>query len=199
MGRTRRPWTKTKIRRVIASTYVAGYAAFRSREGWSIWLAGDGAGPSRRRAFVPARSLERRSPTWLKNQMLRSMRRAVESFEGVTPISGREAEALTRWCVRRTRSTRPKLQRDRHAADFKTPQTVYNGGYEALRSRRGWVVSLSSDSGTLRGRYLVPFKAFGRYGSRWRGRRIVDEILRHVRRVPGAQRTNDSRIPRPTS
>jgi len=194
MSRQRKPWSRAKVRRVLESTFVGGYGAYRRRNGWDLQFSGCGAGSGGRRLFIPARSLAEHSPAWLKNIMLAGMRQAIEELRGVTTISGREAQALTRWCVRYARSPKPELtasQRARIAESKRSwrqldvPLEMHGGGYEALRSRRGWVIKLSSMSGPLRGRYLVPFRAFGPRTRTWRGGAIFAELERRMMEVSG--------------
>jgi len=154
MGSRLKPWSKAQIRRVNESIYAGGYAPYRSHLGWNVWLSGDGAGPSRRRFFIPEKSIRSPHPRWLGNLLTAAYRQALDNLEGVQLISGSEARDLVRWCTRWNRSPRPPLtatQRARAAAYrrwmnrvWRVPETVQGGGYMAERSRRGWVVRISS-------------------------------------------------------
>lgn len=207
MGNPRKPWSKAKVRRVTESIRVGGYAAYRSRHGWSVWLSGDGAGPIRRRFFIPEESLNSRHPRWLSNRLIASLRQSFDGLEGVQQITAAEARELVRWCVRWTR-TRPILtarQRVRAAAigrwmkkAWRVPYTVHGAGYMAERSRRGWVVRLSSYSGRLRVHYLVPFRAFRPHGRRWYGVPLIAALRRSLNGIEGAQRTSDFKMAGPT-
>jgi hypothetical protein len=207
MGGHRKPWTKAQIRRVVESLYFGGYAAYRSRQGWSVWLSGDGAGPSRRRFFIPERSLSSRHPRWLGNRLTAAYRQALEGLEGVQMISGTEARDLLRWCTRRSR-TRPgaTASRSARAAKFRrwwkrvwrVPETVQGGGYSAERSRRGWVVRINSYSGRLRGHYLVPFRALRPHGRDWHAEFLVASLERALGGIDGAVRTDDLKGSSPT-
>jgi hypothetical protein len=146
MGSRLKPWSKAQVRRVLDAIHSGGCVAYRSRRGWSVWLSGDGAGPSRRRFFIPERSLSSRHPRWLGNLLTAAYRQALDNLEGVQLISGSEARNLVRWCTRWSRSPRPPLtaeQRARIAACgrwlkrvWRVPETVQSGGYVAERSRR---------------------------------------------------------------
>jgi hypothetical protein len=203
MSSRRRPWTKAQIRRVDDSIHAGGYAAYRSRRGWNVWLSGSGAGPSRRRFFIPERSLSARHPRWLCNRLVAALRQSLDNLEGVQLISGAEAQRLVRWCVRWNRKPHPPLtarQRHRAAANrrwekeaYRVPLTVHGAGYLAERSRRGWVVRLHSYSGRLRGHYLVPFRALGPNGRHWSGGPLMAALKRSLNEIEGIDRTSDRR------
>ena len=208
MGSPRKPWSKAQIRRVVESIHCGGYVAYRSRHGWSIWLSGAGAGPSRRRFFIPEKLLNSRNPRWLSNRLIAAFRHSLESLEGVQHITGTEARKLVRWCVWWDRPKRLPLtarQRARAAASrrwmkkaWRVPYTVHGAGYTSERSRRGWVVRLSSYSSRLRGHYLVPFRALRPHGRRWYGVPLFTALKRSLNGIEGVQRTNDFKIPCPT-
>lgn len=209
MGTGRKPWSRAKVRRVIDSVHSGGFAAYRSRLGWSIWLSGDGAGPSRRRCFVPDRSLHSRHSRWLGNRLTGAYRHALERLDGVQMISGSEARSLLRWCTRWVRPrSRPRLTAAQRAQAtkfqnwrqraYRVPETVQGGGYSAERSRRGWVVRLSSSSGRLRGIYLVPFRALGPDGMNWTGEFLVASLLKRLSGIEGTVLTNDQKGSAPT-
>lgn len=168
MGKRRKPWSKAQIRRVVDSIWAGGYAAYRSREGWSIWLSGPGAGPSRRRFFIPGRVLADCHPGWLGNRLIAAMRQALDNLEGVRLISGSEALELVRWCTRWSRCPRHRLTAKQRARVkvlrrwYKKAHKVpfQGGGYTAERSRRGWVVRLSSDSAAFGGTTSCPSGRF---------------------------------------
>jgi hypothetical protein len=136
------------------------------------------------------------------------MRESVETLEGVQQIPGREAQALVRWAVRwaKHQKFRPTAKQRARIRAFnrwyrkavKIPHTVQQGGYNAERSRRGWVVRLSTISGRLRGHYLVPFRALRPHGRRWYGVPIFTALRRTLGRIDGAQRVNDRRFGAPT-
>ncbi len=207
MGSRREPWSKRQVRRVNESMFAGGWAAYRSRPGWSVWLSGDGAGASRRRFFIPDRSLSSRHPRWLGNRLTAAYRQALETLEGTQMISGTEARDLVRWCTRRSR-TQHRLTRSRRARVVKirrwlklcwrVPETVQGGGYTAERSRRGWVVRISSYSGRLRGHYLVPFRALRPHGRNWYGVPLVTALERALSEIQGAVRTDDLKGSSPT-
>jgi hypothetical protein len=209
MGSPRKPWSKAQIRRVIDSIHAGGYAAYRSRQGWNIWLSGPGAGPSRRRYFIPEASLASRSPRWLGNRLVTAVRESLDELEGVRLVSGAEAQRLVRWCVRsEPRRPRPPLtakQRARRAEiaridalTWRVPETVHGVGYTAERSRRGWVVRLRSYSGRLPGHYLVPFRALDSRGRKWSGVHLVAALKRSLSKIDGVQLTNDTKVVAPT-
>ncbi len=207
MGSRRKPWSKAKVRRVLESIHAGGYSANRSRRGWSVWLSGEGAGPSRRRFIIPEKSLRSRHPRWLGHRLTAAYRRALRSFEGVQMISGIEARDLLRWCTRWARSRHRLTASERARAakyrrwdrpHFRVPETVQGGGYVAERSRRGWVVRISSYSGRLRGHYLVPFRALRPHGRNWHGAPLVVALERALRGIEGAERTNDFNGSSPT-
>lgn len=207
MGSRRKPWSKRQVRRVLESMFAGGWAAYRSRPGWSVWLSGDGAGPSRRRFFIPDQSLRSRPPRWLGNRLSAAYRQALVSLEGVQMISGTEARNLLRWCTRWCR-TQHRLTRSQRARMAKTrrwlklcwrvPETVQGGGYTAERSRRGWVVRISSNSGRLRGHYLVPFRALRPHGRDWYGVPLVTALEKALSEIQGAVRTDDLKGSSPT-
>ncbi len=207
MGSHRRPWSKRKIRRVLESMFAGGWAAYRSRLGWSVWLSGDGAGPSRRRFFIPDRSLRSRHPRWLGNRLAAAYRQALEGLEGAHRISGTEARDLLRWCTRwvrprhhYTRSQRQRMARTRRWLElcWRVPTTVQGGGYTAERSRRGWVVAIGSYSGSRRRHYLVPFRALRPNGRTWSGVPLVTALERALAEIEGVARTDDLRGSAPT-
>lgn len=207
MGSPRKPWSKAKVRRVLDALRSGGYVANRSRLGWSVWLSGDGAGPSRRRFFIPERSLASRHPRWLGNRLTAAYRQALDGLEGVKMISGTEARDLLRWCTRWIRRqhrltpserARAAMYRRWYKQHFRVPETVQGGGYIAERSRRGWVVRISSYSGRLSGHYLIPFRALGPHGRDWSGEPLVTALERALSSIEGAVRTNDFRGSSPT-
>jgi len=208
MGSRLKPWSKAQVRRVLDAIHSGGYVAYRSRRGWSVWLSGDGAGPSRRRFFIPEKSLSSRHPRWLGNLLTAAYRQALDNLEGVQLISGSEARNLVRWCTRWNRSPRPPLtaeQRARVAACgrwlkrvWRVPETVQGGEYVAERSRRGWVVRISSQSGRLRGHYLVPFRALRPHGRNWYGVPLVAALERALNGIEGVVRTDDFKGSSPT-
>jgi hypothetical protein len=208
MSKPRKPWSKAKVRRVLDSLFVGGYAAYRSRDGWNVWFSGAGAGPSRRRFFIPARVAAEHPPRWLGNRLTAAMRESVEGLEGVRMIPGREAQALVRWQVRWVRhkkfeptpAQRAKMRvYDRwYRRAYKAPQTIQRGSYSAERSRRGWVVRLDGSAGRLRGHYLVPFRALDARTRQWDGRAIFSALGRSMRAVDSARPTDDRRFAAPT-
>jgi len=204
-----KPWSKAKIRRVLESFYCGGYTAYRSREGWNVWFSGAGAGPTRRRFFIPARIAAGHHPRWLGNRLTAAMRQATVSLEGVRMIPGREAQALVRWQVRWVRhkkkprytaAQRAKMRAHKRwcRCAVKVPQTMQQGGYSAERSRRGWVVRFNTISGRLPGRFLVPFRAIDARTRRWNGRPIFSALTRSLRMVECARPTDDRHFGAPT-
>jgi hypothetical protein len=208
MGSPQKPWSKAKIRRVVESIHAGGYAAYRSRRGWSVWLSGAGAGPSRRRFFISEKLLSSRDPRWLSNRLIAALRQSLDSLEGVQRITGSEARELVRWCVRWDRRPRPRLTARQRASAaaigrrmknaWRVPRTVHGAGYTAERSRRGWVVRLSAYSSRVRGHYLVPFRALRPHGRRWYGVPLIAALRRSLNGIEGVQRTNDFKIAGPT-
>lgn len=208
MENPRKPWSKARVRRVVESVHAGGYAAYRSLRGWSVWLSGAGAGPSRRRFFIPEKLLSPRHPRWLGDRLIAALRQSLDGLEGARRISGSEARDLVRWCVRRAQSRRPPLtarQRAKSAAirrrmktTWRVPRTVHGAGYTAERSRSGWVVRLSSYSGRLRGHYLVPFRALRTDGRRWHGVPLIAALKRSLNVIEGVQRTSDFEMAGPT-
>ncbi len=163
-------------------------------------MSGDGAGPSRRRFFIPERSLASRHPRWLGQRLTAAYRQALDGLEGVQMISGTEARELLRWCTRWSRRrhrltpserARVAIYRRWYKAHFSVPETVQGGGYTAERSCRGWVVRINSYSGHLRGHYLVPFRALRSHGRDWSGEPLVAAIERVLNGIEGAVRTDD--------
>jgi hypothetical protein len=211
MGSRRKPWTKAQVRRVLESWYAGGYAAYRSRLGWSVWLSGDGAGPSRRRFFIPDASIRSHPARWLGRRLTAAYRQALDGLEGAQMISGSEARDLLRWCTRwrrprkRTRHRWTASQRAHWARydrwrklAWRVPETVQGGGYSAERSRRGWVVRISSYSGRVRGHYLVPFRALRPHGRNWHGTPLVAALERALSEIEGVVRTDDLQGSSPT-
>ena len=68
----------------------------------------------------------------------------------------------------------------------------------AERSRRGWVVRLTSHSGRLRGHYLVPFRALRPHGRRWYGVPFFTALRRSLSGIEGVLRMNGTRLSGPT-
>ncbi len=207
MGSRRKPWSKRQIQRVNDSIFAGGWAAYRSRPGWSVWLSGDGAGPSRRCFFIPDASLRARQPHWLGHRLTAAYRSALDGLEGVRVISGTEARELTRWCtrwcrtrLRLTRSQRARVAKLRRWRElcWRVPETVQGGGYTAERSRRGWVVRISTYSGRVRGHYLVPFRALRPHGRNWYGVPLVAALEQALAGIEGAVRTDDLKGSSPT-
>ena len=207
MASPREPWSKAKVRRVLDAMRSGGYVANRSRLGWSVWLSGDGAGPSRRRFLIPERSLDSRHPRWLGNRLTAAYRQALDGLEGVKMISGTEARKLLRWCTRWSRRQHRLTPSERARAAMyqrwyqrhhRVPETVQGGGYTAERSRRGWVVRIGSYSGRLRGHYLVPFRALRPQGRGWNAAPLVAALERALSGIEGAVRTDDFKGSTPT-
>lgn len=207
MGTRQKPWSKAKIQRVIESVHAGGFAAYRSHRGWHVWLSGPGAQPTRRRFFLPEKAVSPHHARWLGNRLIAAMHKALDGLEGAQQITGAEARDLVRWCTRWSRH-HPQLtagERARAAMarrwlkkTWRVPQTVQGGQYLAERSRRGWVVRLSSYSGRVRGHYLVPFRALRPHGRNWNGRALVSSLARSLAAIVGAQTADDFRFPSPT-
>lgn len=209
MGRRRKPWTKAQVRRVVDSIQAGGYTAYRSSEGWNIWLCGPGGYPCRRRFFLLERVVSEHPPRWLFNRLVRSMRDSLADLEGVQMITGAESRRLVRWCTRWAPKRKPRRRSARERARviawdrrrrkaFKVPTTTHHAGYFAKRSRRGWVVHLSGSGGPLRGIYLVPFGSLGPNGRKWSGAPLMGALKRSLGAIEGAERTSDFRFGSPT-
>lgn len=149
MSAKRKPWNKTKVKRVLESLLVGGYGAQRTRWGWVVTVSGEGASLFQSYYLVPHHVLRSRCEWWLGHRLIRALRPAVESFEGAQLIDGREAMRLVRWCTRWTRRRAPLTPEERAGAakigrflrkEQRFPQTIHGAGYLAERSRRGWVV-----------------------------------------------------------
>jgi hypothetical protein len=208
MARTRRPWSKAKVRRVLESIHAGGFAAYRSSHGWNVWLSGSGAWPARRRFFLPEKSVSPHQPRWLGNRLVAALRHALSGLEGVQSITGTEAKELVHWCTRWSQHRPNKWTAPERAGvakvrrwmkeAWRVPETVQGGQYTAERSRRGWVVRLSSYSGRLRGHYLVPFRALRPHSRDWHGGAFVASLVASLTSIEGAQATDDFRFGSPT-
>ena len=194
----RKPWSKAKVRRVIESVHAGGCSAHRTDRGWVVWLTDSGAPNLRNCYLVPLGALRSRHKWWLGNRMIRALRETLDGLEGTKRIGAAEARELVRWCVRwvpRRRSTDDKraAAARRKVKPQSVAEMVQRAGYLAERSRRGWVVRLSSQSSRrLRGHYLVPFRALRSERRRWRGSRLIAGLQDALQGLHGLRRISPS-------
>ncbi len=188
-----KPWSRAKVRRVLESHHGGGYTIERSPCGWVVSLTD--SSPQRPRYYlIPFPSLEGRSLRWLGARLLGALRRAALGMEGVERIDGREAWRLRCWLVRWVRRPRRSAAARRRAAARsrawvrRMRDTVAHAGYQAERSRRGWVLRLHAPSGRSAGIYLIPFRALGRPRRDWWPAPLVAGMARSLRSLPRARR-----------
>lgn len=198
-GVTAMPCT-TSGKRINGSWFAGGFLAQRSSAGWIVYLSDETSPRLWGQYLVPFSALPSRYLRWLGHRMLSAMRQSVVGQEGSQRIPGAEALKLTRWLVRW--APRPKGARRRaeprwtSAMSTRLARSRQGGGYEAERSRRGWVVKFHSYSGRLRGHYIVPFRALRSHGRRWYGGPIINAMQQSLMDLEGTRRISESEAKR---
>jgi hypothetical protein len=194
-------WSQAKrIRRVWDSVHAGGYAIEESPQGLVVTLS-DSREASRPMCFLlPRRRDYEQRASLLHRSLLGALRRTILATRGTRRIAGREAWQLRRWLVRWApkRSSRtvphpaaPPRAKVSTRSDRKSPRPK-NAGYIAERSRRGWVLRVStSASSNSRGIYLVPFMAMSNRDRDWDGRWLLNGLACVLGEL-GAQRVDES-------
>ena len=194
MSRTRKPWTKAKIRRVCESIWAGGYLAERTTKGCLLRLSYPRSGLVASSYLIPPSSLPDHQGQWLGRRFIGVMRHWLAALDGTRRLGGAEARDLTRWLTRRGR---PKYSSPAEAAAVKRKakriqfaEMIHCGGYTAERTRKGWIVRLNSRAGRLRGQYLVPFRALDSRNRDWNDRVLMLAMKQSVRGIQSALRIN---------
>ncbi len=197
---TRVPLKKSTVpvRRILESFRAGAFLCERSSAGWVVHLSDDSSSRLWAQYLVPFGALRSRNLRWLQHRLIRSFRRSLDAFEGVQLIPGSKASQLVNWLVRGRRVIhRGKNKRRWTRADaMRLARTTQRGGYMAERSRRGWVVRLSSDAGRLRGHYLVPFRALRQPRRRWYGGALIAGLRKSLTTLSGVRRISPSQVAR---
>ena len=167
--------------------------AHRTETGWVVDVGGSGGRLAARDFFVPFKALRPSPPLSLDLRLAKTCQDALIALEGTRRIDATEATRLfrgmkemTTWGPVRRRKTQTRCKE--LGLPWGRRHSVLGLVYTAGRSRRGWVVTLSSAWGSPRGTYLVPFRALGRRGRRWDDDLLPEAMCRLLAGLEGARK-----------
>jgi hypothetical protein len=181
--------SKKRIARILESSHVGSCSVQRTRSGWVVRVIDSGCNRYQSNYLIPIRTLRRHHPRWLALRLIRATRNSLCERERMRVITGAEAWQLVCWINKGTVCHRPHrtAASKRREREWRPNPSDYSVSYSAERSRRGWVVRLGTDSGRLRGHYLVPFRGLRDYGRNWPGGPLSEAMHRMLSSLDGVK------------
>ena len=187
-----------RISRIFESSHVGSCSVQRTRLGWVVRVIDSGCERYQSNYLIPIRTLRSHHLRWLALQLIKAMRNSLCEREGMRLITGAEASQLVCWLTKGTVCRRPRrtAASKRRERKWRPNPSDYSASWDAERSRRGWVVRLSTSSGRLRGHYLIPFRGLRSYGRNWPSGPLSEAMHRVLSSLEGVRQIDIDEVAR---
>jgi hypothetical protein len=179
--------------RMVERRHLGHFGAHRGLAGWVAYTSGTGAARDQPDLFIPLEALRLLPSGSLEACVTKVVQDALTALHGARRISSSEAFRLVRglkemgvWGPMRRRTLRDICKGN--SWNLRSTRRLHCGvSYSVERSRRGWLVWLSTIWGDSRGTYLVPFRAVRRGGKNWDIRLLPAAIRRYLASLEGTR------------